>query len=178
MTPKPGLVDRHNAGAHRDMDVFTFIDSACALRPYFETCARIGLAHRGKDAQACFDALRVPGLLAEDAMRRATDGVNTLNDAALCALTALMADTQDTNAVRRGGEAGAAAMRETARALDGEIAAALEAGEIKQKIGQFKEKLTDWDGQMSAAGISPGGCADLLAMALLMAFCERDAAEG
>ena len=62
-------------------------------------------------------------------------------------------------------------------ALDGEIAAALEAGEIKQKIGQFKEKLTDWDGQMSAAGISPGGCADLLAMALLMAFCERDAAE-
>ena len=60
LTPKPGLVDRHNAGAHRDMDVFTFIDSACALRPYFETCARIGLAHRGKDAQACFDALRVP----------------------------------------------------------------------------------------------------------------------
>ena len=102
----------------------------------------------------------------------------SLNDAALCALTALMADTQDTNAVRRGGEAGAAAMRETARALDGEIAAALEAGEMKQKIGQFKEKLTDWDGQMSAAGISPGGCADLLAMALLMAFCERDAAEG
>ena len=273
MTPKPGLVDRHNAGAHRDMDVFTFIDSACALRPYFETCARIGLAHRGKDARACFDALRVPGLLAEDAMRRATGGVNThkgaifslgiacaslgmgygaplrvhetlarcgemtgaqmrreleaakagqartfgeaiyqkagvggvraeaasgfasvreialprlnaglkaglsLNDAALCTLTALMADTQDTNAVRRGGEAGAAAMRETARALDGEIAAALEAGEMKQKIGQFKEKLTDWDGQMSAAGISPGGCADLLAMALLMAFCERDAAE-
>ena len=102
----------------------------------------------------------------------------SLNDAALCALTALMADTQDTNAVRRGGEAGAASMRETARALDGEIAAALEAGEMKQKIGRLKEKLTDWDGQMSAAGISPGGCADLLAMALLMAFCERDAAEG
>ena len=81
--------------------------------------------------------------------------------------------TDDTTA-----PAGAAAMRETARALDGEIAVALEAGEIKQKIGQFKEKLTDWDGQMSAAGISPGGCADLLAMALLMAFCERDAAEG
>ena len=116
----------------------------------------------------------------EIAMPRLNAGLKaglSLNDAALCALTALMADTQDTNAVRRGGEAGAAAMRETARALDGEIAAALEAGEMKQKIGQFKEKLTDWDGQMSAAGISPGGCADLLAMALLMAFCERDAAE-
>ena len=28
VTPKPGLVDRHNAGAHKDMDVFTFIHSA------------------------------------------------------------------------------------------------------------------------------------------------------
>ena len=90
VTPKPGLVDRHNAGAHRDMDVFTFIDSACALRPYFETCARIGLAHRGKNAQACFDALRVPGLLAEDAMRRATGGVNT-HKGALYALSLLLA---------------------------------------------------------------------------------------
>ena len=71
VTPKPGLVDRHNAGAHRDMDVFTFIDSACALRPYFETCARIGLAHRGKTRGRAL-TLRVPGLLAEDAMRRAT----------------------------------------------------------------------------------------------------------
>ena len=31
---------------------------------------------------------------------------------------------------------------------------------------------------MSAAGISPGGCADLLAMALLMAFCEEDEGNG
>ena len=270
VTPKPGLVDRHNAGAHKDMDVFTFIDSACALRPYFETCARVGLAHRGGDAQACFDALRVPGLLAEDAMRRATGGVNThkgaifslgiacaslgmgygeplnvhetlmrcgamtgaqmqkeleeakagqartfgeaiyqkagvggvraeaasgfasvrvialprlkagldagllLNDAALCALVALMASTQDTNAVHRGGEAGAAAMRGEARALNAEIDEALAAGGMSQKIGRLKEKLADWDARMSAAGISPGGCADLLAMALLMEFSERD----
>ena len=271
VTPKPGLVDRHNAGAHKDMDVFTFIHSACALRPYFETCARIGLAHRAGDAQACFDALRVPGLLAEDAMRRATGGVNThkgaifslgiacaslgmgygapldvhealmrcgamtgaqmrrelaeaktgqartfgeviyqragiggvraeaaggfasvreialprfraalaaglsLNDAALCALVALMAGTQDTNAVRRGGEAGASAMRSEAQAMDGEIACALEAGELSKKIGRLKDELADWDERMSAAGISPGGCADLLAMALFMVFCEEDA---
>ena len=46
LAPKPGLVDRLNPGAHRDMDLFTFIDSACALRPYFEACAREGLARR------------------------------------------------------------------------------------------------------------------------------------
>ena len=273
VTPKPGLVDRHNAGAHRDMDVFTFIHSACALRPYFETCARIGLAHRGGDAAACFDALRVPGLLAEDAMRRATGSVNThkgaifslgiacaslgmgygapfdvretlmrcgemtcaqmrreleaakagqartfgeaiyrkagiggiraeaaggfagvreialprlkaglaagltLNDAALCALVALMANTQDTNAVRRGGEDGARRMRETARALDGEIARELENGAIAESIGGIRQKLAEWDARMSAAGISPGGCADLLAMALLTTFCESDWAD-
>ena len=77
VTPKPGLVDRHNSGAHDDMDVFTFIHSACTLCGYFAACTRIGLAHRGGDAQACFDALRVPGLLAEAGMRRATAGVNT-----------------------------------------------------------------------------------------------------
>ena len=25
-TPKPGLVDRNNTGAHKDMDIFTFED--------------------------------------------------------------------------------------------------------------------------------------------------------
>ena len=99
----------------------------------------------------------------------------SLNDAALCALVALMAGTQDTNAVRRGGEAGASAMRSEAQAMDGEIACALEAGELSKKIGRLKDELADWDERMSAAGISPGGCADLLAMALFMVFCEEDA---
>ena len=41
-TPKPGLVDRRNSGSHKDMDVFTFMDRAAALYPYFEACARMG----------------------------------------------------------------------------------------------------------------------------------------
>ena len=32
-TPKPGLVDRANNGAHRDMDFFTFQASAAVLAP-------------------------------------------------------------------------------------------------------------------------------------------------
>lgn len=39
-TPKPGLVDRRNSGSHRDMDVFTFMDSAAALYPYLKPAPR------------------------------------------------------------------------------------------------------------------------------------------
>ena len=31
VTPKPGLVDRNNSGAHKDMDFFTFMKSAASL---------------------------------------------------------------------------------------------------------------------------------------------------
>lgn len=267
ITPKPGLVDRHNAGAHHDMDVFTFIDSACSLAAYFETCARIGLAHRGGSAEACFDALRVPGLRAEAAMHAATGGVNThkgaifslgiycaalgmgydgkasdvhaalcrcgemtaaqmarelseievrqartfgeaayqqrrvggvraeaasgfasvreaalprlyaaldagldLNDAGLCALMALMARTEDTNALRRGGEAAAKRLMEAAQELSGEIGGAIETGTLSEKMPAIKERLVIWDRELSAAHISPGGCADLLALSLLAHF--------
>ena len=36
LTPKPGLVDRDNSGAHRDMDVTTFVVSARAIAPWME----------------------------------------------------------------------------------------------------------------------------------------------
>ena len=35
VSPKPGLVDRFNSGAHKDMDFFTFIDSSMILTNYF-----------------------------------------------------------------------------------------------------------------------------------------------
>lgn len=76
-TPKPGLVDCHNSGSHRDMDLFTFMSSSAALFPYFETCARIGLESTALPPQAVFSRLRMPGKLAEQAMEEATDGVNT-----------------------------------------------------------------------------------------------------
>lgn len=61
-TPKPGLVDCRNTGAHQDMDLFSFAASASALRPYFEDCVRIGI--EGGNAEQ----LQYAGLLAEDAM--------------------------------------------------------------------------------------------------------------
>lgn len=61
-TPKPGLVDCENCGAHDDMDLFSFADSACALRRYFEDCARLGLA-----GASCAQ-LQHAGQLAEEKM--------------------------------------------------------------------------------------------------------------
>lgn len=269
IAPKPGLVDRLNPGAHSDMDVFTFIDSACALRAYFEECARIGLAHRGGDAAACFEALRVPGLRAEAAMKAATAGVNThkgaifslgifcaslgmgydgagsdvhaalercgemtraqmerelaaiasgsartfgeeiyqrrgvggvraeaaggfasvretalprlcaaldaglcLNDAGLLALIALMGRTEDTNALRRGGEEAAKTLRDAAAQLSDETGRAIADGTIAVRMAEIRARLAAWDAEMSAAHISPGGCADLLALALLARFMQ------
>ncbi len=64
-TPKPGLVDMENCGAHKDMDIFSFADSACALRRYFEDCARLG------QRQAPMAQLQHLGQLAEERMLRA-----------------------------------------------------------------------------------------------------------
>lgn len=77
VTPKPGLVDRENSGAHTDMDLFTFVDSACALRPYFEKCARIGLTTDKSDPAGIFERLRCHGLIAEKQMLAVTGNVNT-----------------------------------------------------------------------------------------------------
>ncbi len=77
VTPKPGLVDRINSGSHRDMDVYTFLNSASTLWPYFAECVRIGRASAALPASETFAALRFPGKLAEADMLGATGGVNT-----------------------------------------------------------------------------------------------------
>ena len=76
-TPKPGLVDRNNAGSHRDMTPRHFFASATALRPYFHKFAEQGFLTRDDAPAATFDAIRPLGLEAEQAMLKATGGVNT-----------------------------------------------------------------------------------------------------
>lgn len=76
-TPKPGLVDRQNSGAHRDMDYQTFVASIAALAPHMEQFARIGEMFAGEDAAALFARLRRQGIQAEKSMFEATGGVNT-----------------------------------------------------------------------------------------------------
>ncbi len=77
-TPKPGLVDRNNTGAHRDMDHGLFVASARALEPHFAAFAKIGGDTGTLAPETAFEtALRPAGVLAEQAMLAATSGVNT-----------------------------------------------------------------------------------------------------
>ena len=77
VTPKPGLVDRHDAGSHLDMDFYTFIDSAAALTPWFRRFFLLGTELAQLTPEDAFDRLRFPGMLAEEDMYAATGGVNT-----------------------------------------------------------------------------------------------------
>ena len=75
VTPKPGLVDRDNAGAHRDMGFFTFLKSAAGLRHCFDDFALAGTT--SPSASGMFPVLRRIGLEAEHDMFEATGGINT-----------------------------------------------------------------------------------------------------
>ena len=72
-TPKPGLVDKDNNGAHRDMDYVLMQRSIDTLHPYFVKLALLGCA----DALPTHTSIRDIGIEAEKAMLAATNGVNT-----------------------------------------------------------------------------------------------------
>lgn len=257
-TPKPGLVDRANNGSHRDMDVFTFLDSAAALLPYFRQAASIGQKTAERLPVETFLRLRRAGLEAERAMFAATGGINThkgavfslgtvcaaagrlwtpetpwasaetvleecaaiskeaveedfaalrgqaaqtrgqqffldyglrgirgelagglpavrtvglpalekalkagacLEEAGAAALIRLIAGVADTNLIARGG-------------MEGRQWAARAASQLKGPIPD-REALERLDREFIGRNLSPGGCADLLAITYFLHFCEE-----
>lgn len=231
VTPKPGLVDRNNSGAHRDMDFFTFLDSACALGGYFAWCARWGLEHPELPPERALPRLRPAGMCAEADMKAATGGVNTHQGAIfslglLCAaagrllagegprtpaelgrtaaamagqgtgcagarreaaegyarelaaleplardladglsweqglvnvLLRLLIGAEDTNLLRRGGADGLALVRRRA-------------AELLERGGAAWEGAAELDRLLIGENLSPGGCADLLAVVCFLWF--------
>lgn len=78
-TPKPGLVDRNNSGAHKDMNFFTFMKSAASLAKSFTEFSQEGFtggANKIPPAEV-FPAVREIGVEAEKRMFTATGGINT-----------------------------------------------------------------------------------------------------
>lgn len=75
-TPKPGLVDRKDNGAHRDMNCETFEKSTGAITPYLRQMVYEGYCS-SKTMEELFLSIRKIGIRAEQAMFRATEGVNT-----------------------------------------------------------------------------------------------------
>ncbi len=76
-TPKPGLVDKDNSGAHRDMDHALMSRSIRAIHPYFVRLALLGFT----DDMPSHDDIVKTGIEAERAMFEATNGVNTYKGA-------------------------------------------------------------------------------------------------
>ena len=224
LTPKPGLVDQRNNGAHDDMDLPLFRRSATALRPTFRAMVLAGME------VASAAELQTLGLQGEQAMFAATGGVNTHKGALysfslllaaigsclvrggdifetatafaaqllspgdthgasvkhryqvggvraealagfstarraaamltehdpLTVLLWLLVNTQDSNLYYRGGAEGAAFVRQTAAQI------------LSQPLEQRTALLEAMDDAMIARHLSPGGCADLLALALFL----------
>ena len=256
VTPKPGLVDRWNCGAHHDMDFFTFIDSTAALTPWFRRFYLLGFHEADLTDDALFDKARKLGCQAEEAMFAATSGINThkglifslgllctaagrlcrrnpptgyvpstlvrllLKEAsalAACslplleqgnthgsevckrygargirqeaadgfpsvvrwvlpklhlkegtleergkqALLVLFASVEDTNVLHRGGPAALTSLSQRAKSL------------LAGKAPVSDAALTDFDDDLIQGNISPGGCADLLAIGYFLLFFEK-----
>ena len=77
-TPKPGLVDKQDNGAHKDMDYALMSKSISALRPY--------LTRLAVESANGIDPVKVKeiGVEAEKAMLKTTGGVNTHKGALFC----------------------------------------------------------------------------------------------
>lgn len=242
-TPKPGLVDRNNCGAHTDMDLPLFERSAAALKDSFRNCAEAGACF-SRDIPQLAPELRSIGLQAEAQMYETTGGVNTHkgaifsigilcaasampfrsmeelqkhcckiaavllqedtaaethglsamkslgtggirkearsgfdtafsiglpaleealaagcseNAAMVYALLSIMAATEDSNLVHRGGAAGMDFARKQARQLTAAGPGALNLEEVCRLDGEFIKR-----------NLSPGGAADLLAFSVML----------
>ena len=220
LTPKPGLVDANNNGAHTDMDKDAFLRSAAALEPWFLRMAERGRAFPLESPAQLLEALRPMGMEAEKDMYAATKGVNTHKGAlfslgllcaacgrlqtqtqpltveSLCAFAAQMTagitqremDAADTHGlkvhaaygakgVRGEAESGFASVRELAlpylkgengpyKALLNLIAHVCDTN-VLHRTG---EEGLHWlqDRECIEKNISPGGCADLLAIAFFL----------
>lgn len=77
LTPKPGLVDSANSGAHSDMDIKTFYTSIQAIKPFLKQYVHTAKKHAHEEPLSVFSKLRGIGILCERAMFEATKEINT-----------------------------------------------------------------------------------------------------
>jgi holo-ACP synthase / triphosphoribosyl-dephospho-CoA synthase len=84
LTPKPGLVDQANSGAHHDMDIHTFYASIQAIKPFVSQWIETSQIYAHEDAKQSFKRLREIGIACEKAMFEATSNVNTHKGMIFC----------------------------------------------------------------------------------------------
>jgi len=84
LTPKPGLVDQANSGAHHDMDIQTFYRSIRAIQPFAKQFLVTARTYAYESAKDTFARVRTLGIACEKAMFEATHGVNTHKGMIFC----------------------------------------------------------------------------------------------
>ena len=115
------------------------------------------LGARGEAARGFPSVLHI----ALPALRQAFEAGEGRDRAGSLALLRLMAEVRDTNVLHRAGEEGLAFMQlEAARVIG---------------LGASGDALADFTDQMEALHLSPGGCADLLALAFFLYLLEHGA---
>lgn len=76
LSPKPGLVDPANSGSHKDMDIYTFMDSGASLYDGFFEFALNGLLWE-ESPKKLFQKIRSIGIKLEKQMLKETKDINT-----------------------------------------------------------------------------------------------------
>lgn len=77
LTPKPGLVDRRNAGSHHDMDFYTFLRSINAISKWFDYFYQLGCLYPEIVGTEFLKSIRPIGIGCEQVMFKDTQGINT-----------------------------------------------------------------------------------------------------
>jgi holo-ACP synthase/triphosphoribosyl-dephospho-CoA synthase len=73
--PSFGLVSPVGTGSHKDMNYYTFLNSAIAITPFIKDMATLGQNYN--HPTYIFDAIRELGILCEEKMFEATNNINT-----------------------------------------------------------------------------------------------------
>ena len=73
--PSFGLVSPVSSGSHKDMDYYTFLNSAIAITPYLKEMFKIGYSYHNE--VNIFEAIRHVGKTCEEKMFEATNNINT-----------------------------------------------------------------------------------------------------
>ena len=154
------------------------------LQTLLESCARLGgcaladLEVGGGETAGlrCYRSHRITGIRGEAAggfpsvlahglpvLRQWLDRGAVLNDAAAAALIALIGSVTDTNMIHRGG------LEEAERRKE-------EAAELLRRVTPhtLRTRLEELDQDYIRGNLSPGGCADLLALTLMFHFLYQE----
>lgn len=140
-TPKPGLVDCHDSGAHSDMDHALMARSIRAIHPYLVRLALLGASGR----MPGHSEVQAIGIEAERAMMESTGGVNTYKGALFSMGLAVLAVAMCA-AVSGGNRVGAQEVRQTIAGI---------ARQFPYAVGTHGSKA-----RMSAAGVRIAGALD------------------